>query len=333
MKLLKFQNFIKEFKSEKKDQGSVVTIGNFDGCHLGHKKLLVATKSEAQRKGLKSIVLTFAPHPKQFFSPSSENQNIFTLEQKIKSFQELKLDLAIIQNFDQDFSRITHTEFYDKGLKEKLNAKTLILGKNFFFGAQKQGTIKWLEAQAQRNRVKLQAEPLQKKNEIEINSTQIKSFLRQGKVEQANQLLGHSFSIMGRISEGQKIGRTIGYPTANFTEIKQILPKKGVYCGYLKVLEEGSCLPEILSLPKEANLAVMNIGERPTIEGSQQKRLSVEAHIIGKTYHHSELYQKTCIFYFKSFLRDENKFVSLAALKKQIAKDIEQSIALSSLGA
>jgi len=217
-------------------------------------------------------------------------------------------------------------------LKEKLQSKVLVLGDNFYFGSQKQGNVTWLKSQGSKDDIEVKIAPLQKEKGLSINSTQIKIFLREGQVEQANLLLGHNFSLIGKIAEGQKLGRKIGYPTANFSAIEQLTPAKGVYYGYLKVLDKKvySEATKVLSTPKEAKLAVINIGERPTVKSSNKQTVSVEAHIIGEKYSDQALYEKNCVFYFKSKLRDEIKFPSLEVLKAQIAQDIKLATCLSS---
>ena len=179
-----------------------------------------------------------------------------------------------------------------------------------------------MSQQTKSDGITLKAIDLQRESDITINSTQVKKLIKHGKIELVNQLLGHSFSIIGKIKKGNQIGRTIGFPTANFSNLEQIIPEKGVYFGHLLVNKDKDSLSP-LKQPKSAKLSVLNIGTRPTIKNNNHTHVSIEAHIIDEKLANDELYGKTCAFYCKGRLREECKFPNLKTLKLQIAKDIE----------
>ena len=190
---------------------SIVCIGNFDGCHLGHQKLLKHISQESKKAGLPSIVLSFDPSPKIFFDPNQTLNKLFTIEQKIHAFREAGIDLVVMQTFDKQFSSISPEEFLIL-LKSKLKCRSLFVGENFRFGANRAGDISLLKATSGIKLNDLPVEPLENKV---ISSTRIREALDQGNLELVNRLLGRPYSISGVIAKGQQLGRTISFPTAN----------------------------------------------------------------------------------------------------------------------
>lgn len=325
MKRIFCSNFLEDLKIKDFEQETTVTLGNFDGCHLAHQKLLTSVTNQETP----SVAIAFNPHPRDYFNPSLKTKRIFTLEQKLNAFEEMGIDFAIIQKFDHAFSQITHDEFYQRGLKKKLMSTRITVGENFCFGKDRKGNTGWLKKQGKKDSIKIDIIKLQYSNNLAINSTQIRTLIERGKIEEANLLLGHPFALMGTIEKGDQIGRTIGFPTANFGSIEQIIPQTGVYSGFMEILDSKPKIStSILSLPEKKNIAVMNIGTRPSLK-TKQKKLSIEAHIIENHHEFKDLYDKRCLFYFQAKLREEIKFSSLDELKIQIKKDIKKAQKLS----
>lgn len=275
---------------------SFLTIGNYDGIHLGHQAILKKLISESKSNNILSSVMTFEPHPREFFSPKLAPKRIISLREKLEYFDELKIDQVFIVNFNDEFSRKSYLDFIEI-LKKNIQAKKIIIGNDFRFGKQREGNIDKLID----NRVDVCV-----MNKIEykgerVSSTIIRDSLAAGDLKRAAMLLGRSYSISGKVVHGDKRGREIGFPTANIHMFHNRPPLKGVFAVKLNNM-----------------YGVANLGVRPTIAGFS--KLNLEVHLFNFS---KNIYGKHAHVTFLKKIRDEKKFENIDALKKQIQIDID----------
>ena len=242
----------KNFKIEKKFQNSAIAIGNFDGFHLGHQKVINQGKLIAKKNNLKFGLLVFQPLPIMFFNKKLKNYRIDSLDQKILSSKKHGFDFLIIKKFDKKFSSISSENFIKEIIYKKLKTKLIFISKNFRFGKNRAGDVKLLKKREDFFKYKTRTiSPLNKKNLI-ISSTLIRNKIKNGKIEYANKLLGRSWTIEGVVQRGDRRGRTIGFPTCNIDIKNYIVPKLGVYSA------------KILIGNKTKKKGIINVGYRPT---------------------------------------------------------------------
>jgi len=273
----------------------VVTIGNFDGVHLGHQALLTEVKKRAHDLKLESAVITFEPNPKDYFSQNKPQTRISSLREKIELFNEIKIDRVHIIKFNQEFSKVTANEFISVLIKQ-LKVKEIVVGEDFCFGRGREGSIKQLSASSMKLNIK---------NKIlmdgkRISSTLIRNLLANDKLDQANKYIGRPYSISGKVVHGEKRGRKIGFPTANIHMRHNRPPLKGVF-----------------AVKFQNHFGVANLGIRPSIKG--EKKLQLEVHLLNFS---SDLYGQHVSVIFLKKLRDEKKFKSLDEMKEQIKLDV-----------
>ncbi len=273
----------------------VVTIGNFDGVHLGHQALLTEVKKRAHDLKLESAVITFEPNPKDYFSQNKPQTRISSLREKIELFNEIKIDRVHIIKFNQEFSKVTSNEFISVLIKQ-LKVKEIVVGEDFCFGRGREGGIKQLSASSMKLNIK---------NKIlmdgkRISSTLIRNLLANDKLDEANKYIGRPYSISGKVVHGEKRGRKIGFPTANIHMRHNRPPLKGVF-----------------AVKFQNHFGVANLGIRPSIKG--EKKLQLEVHLLNFS---SDLYGQHVSVIFLKKLRDEKKFKSLDELKEQIKLDV-----------
>ena len=273
----------------------VVTIGNFDGVHLGHQALLTEVKKRAHDLKLESAVITFEPNPKDYFSQNKPQTRISSLREKIELFNEIKIDRVHIIKFNQEFSKVTANEFISVLIKQ-LKVKEIVVGEDFCYGRGREGGIKQLSASSMKLNIK---------NKIlmdgkRISSTLIRNLLANDKLDEANKYIGRPYSISGKVVHGEKRGRKIGFPTANIHMRHNRPPLKGVF-----------------AVKFQNHFGVANLGIRPSIKG--EKKLQLEVHLLNFS---SDLYGQHVSVIFLKKLRDEKKFKSLDELKEQIKLDV-----------
>ena len=290
----------------KKHFNGVIAIGNFDGLHLGHQKVIKQAKQKAKKNRLPFGVMTFEPLPVMFFNNKIKNHRINSLEQKKAQLKKLKLDFLIIIKFNKNFSTQSAEKFIKEIIFKKTKCKYLYVSKNFKFGFKRQGNIKTLKKfQKKYNFKNIVTKPFKKGNKI-ISSTLLRHKIRLGKIHEVNKLLNRNWSINGKVIKGKRRGRTIGFPTCNLKLSDYVIPKLGVYA--VKV--------------KSKNFyknGIANIGYRPTFNG---QNLLLETNIFGIN---KNLYNKVISVNFKKFIRSEKKFRNLKHLKKQIKLDIKKA--------
>ena len=288
---------------KKTHKGSVIAIGNFDGLHIGHQKVLKEARQKARSKNLKFGLVTFEPVPIMFFNKNIKSHRINSLNQKIYFLKKLKLDFLIIINFNKTFSNLSAEDFIKKILFKKLKSKYIFISRNFKFGKNRLGNIKTLKNFEKMYLYKvLVTTPYKKKNKI-ISSSLIRKTIQEGQVDKAEKLLGRLWCVEGEVVKGEQRGRKIGFPTCNIKLDSYILPKLGVYSVWV----------QINNIKKKG---IANIGYRPTFNG---RSLLLEVNIFGIK---RNLYKKILKISFINFIRAEKKFKNINQLKAQIKKDI-----------
>jgi len=322
---LKIVNNSLRYPSVKIEGGSAISIGNFDGCHIGHQDLIAAVRKKGIAESLNSTIVSFNPRPEDYFRPNAEPHCLFSENQKERALDELGVDIFVNQQFNKEFIEVSHEQFFDDYLKRDLKAEFINVGENFCFGHRRKGSAYWLKERCQSESIDFKiSSPTKYKDEI-VSSTRIRRKLRnEGRVEEATDMLGRPYLLEGEIVKGNQIGRTIGVPTANLGKTQQLIPKTGVYCGYVWIEPESGELPPIMSLAENKYPAVFNIGHRPTVE-KDVKEIRIEAHLLSGNWGINSLYGKRAGYWFTKRIRDEVKFSGLDELKNQIKIDIQQA--------
>jgi riboflavin kinase/FMN adenylyltransferase len=289
-----------------KHEGGVIAIGNFDGIHLGHQKVINEAKKKAKKEKLPFGLMTFEPVPVMFFNKKIKHHRINSLNQKKLLLSKLKLDFLIIIKFSKKFSTLTAQQFVDKIIFKKTKCRYLFVSKNFKFGYKRRGDIKILKQLEKDYEYKnIITKPFKKNNKI-ISSTFIRQNIRKGKINEVNKLLNRLWCVEGKVLKGKKRGRKMGFPTCNLKLYNYVIPRLGVYSVKVKINNFNKN-------------GIANVGYRPTFNGQS---LLLETNIFG---FNNNLYNKVISVYFKKFIRPEKKFRNLESLKKQIKIDIRKA--------
>jgi len=303
-------NVYKGFENILKIPNPVLTIGTFDGVHLGHQKIIEQLNREAKEIGGESVLFTFYPHPRMVLYPDDHGlQLIQTQVEKIDKLRRMGLQNVIIHPFSKEFSRLSATEFVRDYLVNRLNVKKMVIGYDHQFGKNREGSIGFLKEVSGTYDFEVREILAQEIDEVNISSTKIRKALLAGKMELVTSYLGEPYEFFGKVIAGQAIGRELGYPTANIdveSEIK-ILPKSGVYAVNI-LLPDGSV--------KEG---MLNIGVRPSV-GLAINKTSIEIHVLD---FNDDLYGSNLTVQLLSRFRSEIKFDSLFELKEQLQQDEE----------
>ena len=298
---MKVFHSINSFKAEKK---TIITIGTFDGVHLGHQSILKKVIDQAKTNNSESTVLTFFPHPRMVLQQDSDIKLLNTIEEKTFLLRQLGVDNLIIHPFDLEFSRLSAEEFVTQVLVEKLNIGKIIIGYDHRFGRNRTATIDDLIAFGEKYNFTVAQISAKEIDEIAISSTKIRKALEEGDVALANSYLGNPYFITGQVVEGKKIGRTIQFPTANIqpSEDYKLIPKIGAYIITAQI-------------DSQVVNGMLNIGYNPTISNDT---ISIEAHFFNFD---GNLYQKNIKVNFLERIRNEQKFETLEHLKEQLKHD------------
>ncbi|MDY3530153.1 bifunctional riboflavin kinase/FAD synthetase [Riemerella anatipestifer] len=282
---------------------TALSIGMFDGVHLGHQSIIKNLKKISDEKKLSSGLLTFWPHPRTIFNPNENLKLLNTLTEKTSLIENLGVDFLFLQNFDEDFRNLSADDFVKKILVDKLNVKHLIIGYDHRFGKDKKGDFSLLQKMATEFDFEVQQlDAIQLENQ-NISSTKIRNAIASGDFKSANDMLGYHYPLSGKVIHGKKIGRTIGYPTANISiDNIKLLPKKGAYI--VEVWIDNLFYKGMLS-----------VGTNPTVSGTE---LSVEVYIID---FNKDIYDQDITIKFRDFLHEEIKFDGLEALIKKLDED------------
>lgn len=290
-------------------ESSVLTIGNFDGVHLGHQQLVETVVREARHYGIPAVVYTFYPHPVKILKPEKAKQRLFDMRDQQQQMEARGIQAVIIEQFTKEFSQISAEDFLEHNILKNLNPKTLVVGHDFSFGAGRSGNIPFLEQFCAQKGIRLIIiPPFQLDGEV-VSSTKIREHLRQGEIEKAQRLLGRPYYVRGRVEPGFKRGRTIGVPTANIHPDVEFLPRQGVYCTFTVI--NGKHHP-----------SVTNIGVNPTFQTDGKGPVKIETHLLDFD---ESLYGIEVEVYLLHFIRDEMKFSGIDALKEQISLDIQEA--------
>ena len=310
-------------------QNAVVTIGTFDGIHVGHRQIINKLKVEALKIKGESVIITFHPHPRKIISSAILGVRLInTLEEKIEVLSGLGIDHLVIVPFTDAFANQPAEDYVRNFLFEKFHPDTIIIGYDHRFGRERLGDYKLLEKMAPQYGFKIKEIPKHILDEIAISSTNIREAILHTDIEMANRLLGYTFFFEGEVVHGNKLGRQLGYPTANLKvhDPEKLIPGDGIYAVYVNVNGNTSikneAATEVNSLPVE-NIqykGMMSIGFRPTVDG---KKRVIEVNVFDFD---KDIYGKTMRVYVKKFLRAEVKFNNLEDLVKQIDQDKVESL-------
>lgn len=285
-------------------RGSVVTIGTFDGVHIGHKALLNRLVKTAKKEDLDAVVLTFFPHPRMVLQTDASIQLINTIDERIDLISKTGLDHLIIHPFTKAFSRLTALEFVRDILVHKLNIKKIVIGYDHRFGRNRNADIEDLRAFGLTYGFEVEEISAQELDDVAVSSTKVRNALKEGDIQTANTYLGYPFMLSGTVVRGKEIGRTIQYPTANLalSEDYKLIPKEGVYV--VKATIDSKTIYGLTS-----------IGTNPTVGGTLK---TIETYFLNFS---SDLYEKKLQIEFLTHIRDGETFKSMDALKKAIQSD------------
>lgn len=288
------------------DTRTVITIGNFDGVHRGHQAMFSALRQAADQHRLPATVISFEPLPHEFFAPLSAPSRLQGLRDRITSISDCGVDRLLLLHFDEELATQPAEAFIDEILLGRLNARHVVIGDDFRFGRQRLGTVDMLQAASLTRGFSLQQTPTCLAGGVRISSTRIRDHLTRGELNEAAALLGRPYRISGRVVHGEKVGRQLGFPTANVALGPHRPALRGVFA--VRAHDQTSGL---------SHAAVANLGERPTVGGH---KLLLEVHLLDR---HAELYgHHLCVDFLKQ-LRHEQRFASLDELKAQIARDAD----------
>jgi riboflavin kinase/FMN adenylyltransferase len=301
---------IKDIKAYKSVEPTIVTIGTFDGVHVGHQKIIKRLINIGKQTHLKSVILTFFPHPRMVLQKDSGIKLINTINERGAILDALGLDYLLVKKFTKAFSRLSAEDFVKKILVNKLNAKKVIIGYDHRFGRNRNADINDLKKFGDLYGFEVEEISAQDINEVAVSSTKIRKALEAGDIAKANAFLGYPFMLTGKVVKGKALGRQIDYPTANIQidEDYKLIPKHGAYVVSSVINDQ-------------VVYGMMNIGFNPTVEGNEE---TIEVHFFN---FNKNIYNKTIQIDLLHRLRDEQKFESVEALKNQLLKDKEVSFA------
>jgi riboflavin kinase/FMN adenylyltransferase len=302
---------VQSIKEYDKEHATVITIGTFDGVHIGHRKILERLIKAASISKLKSTVITFFPHPRMILQKDADIKLINTIEEKIKILENLGLDYLIIHPFTSDFSRLSATEFVRDLLVNELHAKKIIIGYDHRFGRNRNANISDLITFGNTFDFEVEEISAQEIDDVSVSSTKIRKALEMGDVKTANTYLGYNYMLTGTVKKGKGLGRKLNFPTANLhiEEAYKLIPKIGVYA--------------IQSTINDFTVfGMMNIGFNPTVSGTE-KTIEINFFDFDK-----DLYGQKLQIDIIERIRDEYKFDSVDALKEQLSKDKETSLSI-----
>ena len=288
---------------------SVITIGTFDGVHLGHKKIIKRLQNIASEKGLQSVILTFFPHPRMVLQTAVEIKLLNTIEERQEILSNLGLDHLVIKEFTEEFSKLSAEQYVKDILVDELNAKHIIIGYDHRFGRNRRANIKDLISFGKHYKFEVEEISVKDVEDVAVSSTKIRNALNMGDIKTANTFLGYDYFLTGTVIKGKQIGKQIGFPTANIyiKEDYKLIPKNGAY-----VVKS--------TIDDTHYYGMMNIGTNPTVDGTKQ---SIEVHFFNFD---QDLYDKKLKIELLEPLRNERKFESLDSLQQQLKIDKETAL-------
>ncbi|MCD6542904.1 MAG: bifunctional riboflavin kinase/FAD synthetase [Flavobacteriaceae bacterium] len=299
---MKVHHSIKKFKAKK--HSTILTIGTFDGVHIGHQKIIERLNQIKSKNKDRSVILTFFPHPRKILNQGHEIKWLNTMDEKVQLLDKFGLDLLIIEPFTKEFSELSALDFVKHLLVDQLYIKNMVIGYNHQFGKNREGNFEQLKEYGEIYNFNVEKITAQEIEDVSVSSTKIRKAIEEGNIKKANAYLGYNYLLTGEIVKGQGLGRKLNFPTINLNieETYKLIPKTGVYI--VKT-----------TIEKTTFYGIMNIGFRPTVNG---KNKTIEVHLLDFT---GDLYGKKMQIEVLKHLRDEQKFSSLDDLILQIKKD------------
>jgi len=304
---MKIYHHIDEFKQI---HNAVVTIGTFDGVHIGHQKIISRLQEVAKNIGGESVILTFFPHPRMILHPDDPNiKLISTLDEKAEKLAAMGIDHLIITPFTRDFSNLSPLEYIKEVLVEKIGTRYIIIGYDHRFGKDRTGGMKELQSLASDFDFDVEEIPEQDIHDVAVSSTKIRNAILSGDTKTANDFLGYAFQLRGKVIKGDQLGRVLGFPTANLflEESYKLIPSDGIYAVNIDFMSI-----ELNQMPAKG---MAYIGHRPTINGMSR---NIEVNIFDFD---QDIYGQTICINFMEYLRADKKFDSLEKLREQLIKD------------
>ncbi|HEY0054881.1 MAG TPA: bifunctional riboflavin kinase/FAD synthetase [Pedobacter sp.] len=317
---MKIYQHLDEFK---KINNAVVTIGTFDGVHVGHRKIISRLTEVAKLTNGESVILTFFPHPRMIINPEDVNLKLITtISEKAKLLEQLGIDHLIITPFTRDFSNLSAETYIQKVLVDKIGTKRIIIGYDHHFGKDREGNLKQLQKFAPGYGYEVEEIPEQDIHDIAVSSTQVREALKKGDVQTANDFLGYPFSLFGQVIKGDQLGRTLGFPTANLLieEPYKLIPCDGIYAVNIRIHADS----EISNVASRVYSGMAYIGNRPTINGMSR---NIEVNIFD---FNQDIYRQYLTMEFIHFIRNDIRFSNIEDLKIQITKDKQAALSLLS---
>ncbi|WP_136482139.1 bifunctional riboflavin kinase/FAD synthetase [Cognatitamlana onchidii] len=300
---------VKNIETYKSSKPTVVTIGTFDGVHIGHQKIIKRLINTGKLEGLKSVILTFFPHPRMVLQKDSNIKLINTIKERHDILDALGLDYLLIKKFTQEFSRLSAEDFVKDILVDKINAKKVIIGYDHRFGRNRNADINDLKQFGETYGFEVEEISAQDIDDVSVSSTKIRTAINEGEIDKANAYLGYQFMLSGQVIKGKGLGKQWQFPTANIKieEDYKIIPKQGVYIVSSRIDDTTV-------------YGMMNIGVNPTVNGSEQ---TIEVHFFN---FEKDIYGASIQINLWHRIRDERKFDSVEALKLQLARDKETAL-------
>jgi riboflavin kinase/FMN adenylyltransferase len=292
----------------------VLTIGNFDGLHLGHQTMLKTVIERAHALSGEAVVYTFEPHPRKVLYPEKAPRLLTTFDQKRQLLDDIGVDVLIAEPFDRDFARVTPEQFVREYIHQRIRPVEVYVGYDFHYGRDREGSMRLLTETGPRLGFAVTIIPEVTVGGADVSSTRIRDLLSEGRVEEAAALLARPFAIRGRVVPGDRRGRSLGFPTANLEAENEVLPAAGVYAGRVRLLDDEGRADAPL------HPAVLNVGVRPTFEDGQG--FLAEAHLLDWQ---GDLYGEHVEVDFRHRLRGERRFDGVEALREQIARDADEA--------
>lgn len=304
-------NIFRDIKDVVKDNKTAVTIGTYDGLHLAHRQVLNTVTGLAEQKGLRSFVVTFEPHPQEVLKNKTPDIKLLNaIDEKLRLLEDAGIENVLVIEFTEEFSKTEAREFYEKYIVGSIGISDLVVGFDHLFGRNREGSIETVKALGREFGFEVHRVEEIDIDGSKVSSTRIRHALAEGNIEEANRLLGYEFGFDGIVVEGDKVGRTIGYPTVNLRPVKEnkVMPREGIYC--VKVKHED-----------EEYYGMMYHGFRPTLSEGIQRALEVHIFDFNKS-----VYGEKITVGFLKRLRDDKKFSGKEELIAQIDKDKEDSL-------
>jgi riboflavin kinase/FMN adenylyltransferase len=303
MHLIRGLSHLEPFKN-----GCVLSIGNFDGLHLGHRAVIQKLVDRGRVLGLPNVIMIFELQPLEYFLGDNAPSRLMRLREKVIEMAKLPVDNLLIVRFNREFANRDAEQFIDHILINTLNVKHLVIGDDFHFGKARRGNFAMLKEKGKQNGFTVEDTGSFQSEGLRVSSTLIRDALVAGDLKQAEKLLGHCYSVCGRIAHGDKLGRTIGYPTANIKMHRKNTPVNGVFAVTMTGID---------GLEFEG---IANVGTRPTLDGGS--KVILETHLFD---FNKEIYGRYVEVHFHQKIRDELRFQSLEELKDQIVKDVAET--------